>query len=123
MSATDVSTVLERRIAAVRRFNRFYTQKLGVLDEGLLHSTFSLTEARVLYELAHRDRPAAVDLCRDLDLDAGYSSRILRRLEKLGLVRRVPAASDRRRQILALTDRGRATFAELDARSAEEISG
>jgi DNA-binding MarR family transcriptional regulator/N-acetylglutamate synthase-like GNAT family acetyltransferase len=87
-----------------------------------LRSPFSLTEARVLYELAHRDRPAAVDLCRDLALDPGYSSRILRRLEKLGLVRRVPATDDRRRNILALTERGRATFADLDARSADEIS-
>jgi DNA-binding MarR family transcriptional regulator/predicted N-acetyltransferase YhbS len=111
-------------VEAIRRFNRFYTQRIGVLvgGAGFLHSPFSLTEARVLYELAHRDRPAAVDLCRDLSLDPGYSSRILRRLEKLGLVRRVPAPDDRRRNMLALTERGRATFADLDARSAEEIS-
>jgi DNA-binding MarR family transcriptional regulator/predicted N-acetyltransferase YhbS len=112
----------DSRVEAIRRFNRFYTQRIGVLDESLLRSPFSLTEARVLYELARRERPAAVDLCRDLALDKGYSSRILRRLEKLGLVRRVPAPGDRRRNILALTERGNATFADLDARSAEAIS-
>src|SRR5947209_2797443 len=101
MSATDVSTAFERRIAAVRRFNRFYTQKLGVLDEGMLRSPFSLTEARVLYELAHRDRPTAGELARNLTLDPGYLSRILRGFRRQGLIERTAASHDRRRRPLS----------------------
>src|SRR3954471_11002870 len=112
----------DEHVAAVRRFNRFYTQRIRVLDQGYLQSAFSLAEVRVLYEIAHSDCPAAVDLCRDLGLDPGYSSRILRRLEKLGLVGREPAAHDKRRSILPLTARGRETFADLDARASREIS-
>jgi DNA-binding MarR family transcriptional regulator/GNAT superfamily N-acetyltransferase len=111
-----------QHVAAVRRFNRFYTQTIRVLDQGYLHSAFSLAEVRVLYEIAHRDSPAAVDLCGDLGLDAGYSSRILRRLEKLGLVTRESAQHDKRKSLLALTARGRETFADLDSRASREIS-
>jgi DNA-binding MarR family transcriptional regulator/GNAT superfamily N-acetyltransferase len=111
---------LDARVAAVRRFNRFYTQKVGALNEGLLQSAFSLTEARVLYELAHRQRPTAAELCRDLALDAGYLSRILQGFAKRGLVARVPSRDDGRQSLLSLTAKGRAAFAPLDARSRRE---
>lgn len=103
------------RIAAVRRFNRFYAQKIGVLDEGLLESPYSLAEVRVLDELAHREAPTAGDLARDLALDAGYLSRILRRLGQLGLVEKHASPRDGRRSILALTPRGRKAFAQVNA--------
>jgi DNA-binding MarR family transcriptional regulator/GNAT superfamily N-acetyltransferase len=105
------------RVAAVRRFNRFYTQHLGVLRSGWLDSPFSLTEARVLYEIRQRDRATATDIGRELGLDAGYLSRILRRFHKGGLVRKDVSADDARQSLLSITPRGRKAFDPLEART------
>ncbi|MEJ0015766.1 MAG: bifunctional helix-turn-helix transcriptional regulator/GNAT family N-acetyltransferase [Acetobacteraceae bacterium] len=113
---------LADRVASVRRFSRFYTRVIGALHEGLLQSRFSLTEARVLYELDHRSGVTATTLGRDLDLDAGYLSRILQRFERDGLLERAPSFADRRLNLLSLTDAGRLAFAPLDARSRDEVA-
>ena len=122
MAIASPQDELERDVAAMRRFNRFYTQKIGVLSEGLLNSRFTLTEARLLYELAHRDNPTATELGRDLGLDAGYLSRILAGFEKKKLLKRTPSATDGRRYHLALTEKGRKAFAPLDEASRAEIA-
>ena len=113
---------LEQRVEAARRFNRFYTRTIGVLREGAYTSPFSLTEVRVLYELAHRDKPTATALGRDLGLDAGYLSRILRGFERRGLVLKTRSAADGRQSHLALTALGRKVFAPLNARSHDEVA-
>lgn len=111
----------DTRVAAVRRFNRFYTRQIGLLQDGYLKSPFSLSEVRVLYELAHRERPTATELGRDLGLDAGYLSRILRGFQKRGFLKRVPSEHDGRQSHLSLTQRGQAAFAPLNTRSHEDI--
>ena len=112
---------LDQRVAAVRRFNRFYTRQIGLLQEGYLESPFSLTEARVIYELAQRGPVTASDLGTELSLDAGYLSRILRGFLERGLIEKRAAPDDRRRSLLTLTTAGREAFARLDAASANEV--
>lgn len=109
------------RVDTVRAFSRFYTNLIGVLGEGLLETPYSLTEARVVFELAQSDMSEVAALRRSLGLDAGYLSRILSRFESDGLVRRERSAADARRQLAGLTERGRTVFRELDARSGDQI--
>jgi DNA-binding MarR family transcriptional regulator/GNAT superfamily N-acetyltransferase len=111
----------DRRVGDVRHFNRFWTQQIGVLREGYLEGPFSLTEVRVLYELAHREETTASELGEELGLDAGYLSRILRGFEQHGLIHKRPSEADGRRRLLRLTELGREAFALLDARSRSEI--
>ena len=113
---------LEDRISAVRRFNRFFTRQIGVLRAGLLHSPYSLTDARIIYELAHRDSVTAADLGRELGLDAGYLSRIVSRLAQQGLLDRLPSESDGRQRLLRLTPAGEQAFALLDKRARDEVA-
>ena len=113
--------VAKSHVKAVRAFNRFYTQRIGVLKR-YLDTDFTLTEVRVLYELAHRPPLAARDLVRELELDAGYLSRILRRFEDRGWIAREPAPHDGRQQLLRLTEEGYATFAPLQQKSREETA-
>jgi DNA-binding MarR family transcriptional regulator/GNAT superfamily N-acetyltransferase len=112
----------EERVAAVRHFKRFFTRQIGVLREGLLHSPYTLTEARILFELAHRDALTASTLCHELGLDAGYLSRILLRLEQQGLVEKVRSESDGRQRLLHLTAEGEKAATLLDQRSQDEVS-
>jgi DNA-binding MarR family transcriptional regulator/GNAT superfamily N-acetyltransferase len=109
-------------IAEVRAFNRFYTRKLGVLDQQLLKSPFSLSEARVLYELAHRDDLAAKEIGTELGLDPGYLSRIIQNFEDKALITRKPLPADRRQFRLSLTAKGRQAFARLNRSSHEDVA-
>jgi DNA-binding MarR family transcriptional regulator/GNAT superfamily N-acetyltransferase len=111
----------DARVASVRGFNRFYTKQIGLLRNGYLHSTFSLSQVRVLYELAHRDGLTATDLCKELDLDAGYLSRILLGFSKRGFLLRKPSENDARQMHLALSQKGKKIFAQLDSKTQAEI--
>ncbi|HEX6312428.1 MAG TPA: helix-turn-helix domain-containing GNAT family N-acetyltransferase [Acidimicrobiia bacterium] len=112
---------LEDRVASVRAFNRFYTGVIGVLGESMLDTPYSLTEARVMFELAQRDRTEVAELRSGLGVDAGYLSRLLSRFEADGLVARERSRTDGRRQVVRLTGAGRRTFRSLDTRSAADV--
>ena len=116
-----VDPSLDERIAAVRRFNRFYTQRIGVLHEGWVNSPFSLAEARVLYELAHRDNPTATELANDLGLDTGYLSRILRTFETRGYIVKRVSDNDGRQSLISMTQRGRRAFSPVETHTNDEI--
>ncbi|MDO9293879.1 MAG: helix-turn-helix domain-containing GNAT family N-acetyltransferase [Hydrogenophaga sp.] len=122
MNLPTETPVNPEQVCALRAFNRFYTQRIGILDP-YLGSAFSLTEVRVLYELAHHAPCTASELVRRLLLDAGYLSRILRRFAAEGWMERTPAPTDARQQVLALTQEGRAVFEPLQQRSREEATG
>src|SRR6202167_3077688 len=123
MASHPMTTVVpEPRIDSMRRFNRFYTRQIGLLDEGLLNSPFSLTEVRTLYELAHRGQSTAVELCNELGLDAGYLSRILRKFAKKRLIEKKTSPKDGRQSLLSLTQVGRKAFRPLDARSTAQVN-
>jgi DNA-binding MarR family transcriptional regulator/GNAT superfamily N-acetyltransferase len=109
-------------VETVREFNRFYTQKIGVLGSGWLGSDYSLTEVRVLYEIAHRPDTVASDLVRDLALDPGYLSRILSAFAKRGWMKRERSRSDARKSHLKLTAKGRKVFDSLDRRARDQIN-
>jgi DNA-binding MarR family transcriptional regulator/N-acetylglutamate synthase-like GNAT family acetyltransferase len=108
-------------VDSVRSFNRFYTQQIGVLSEGVLRSRFSLTEVRVMYELAHRERSVASQIAKELGLDPAYLSRVLRRFEKDGLIRRVASKEDARASVVVLTKKGAATFAGLNKQQDADV--
>src|SRR5215471_7317935 len=110
-----------KQVSAIRAFNRFYTRKIGVVD-GMASSPFSLAEARVLYELAQRAKPTATDVRKELGLDAGYMSRILRDFERRKLVAREQSKTDERQRFLSLTSKGRRAFAPLDQRSNRHVA-
>ena len=110
------------RVEAVRAFNRFYTERIGVLEEGMVETPFPLPEARLLFELGRRGSTTATDLAAALDLDPGYLSRLLRRLERRGLLARARSATDGRQSLLGLTPDGHASYLELDAGSARQIA-
>src|SRR5882672_1419699 len=109
------------RVEAVREFNRMYTKVIGVLDEGLLHSPYSLTEVRVLFELSHRGTTEVSTLRRALGLDAGYLSRLLSKFEAAGLIARDRSTEDGRQQVVGLTTAGKELFGRLDEQAGDQV--
>jgi DNA-binding MarR family transcriptional regulator/GNAT superfamily N-acetyltransferase len=121
MEAPVPEQSIDAQVSAIRAFNRFYTRKIGVVD-GMASSPFSLAEARVLYELAHREQPTATDIRKELGLDAGYISRILRDFERRKLVTREQSKTDERQRILLLTTKGRRAFVPINERSNRNVA-
>ena len=115
------STQIAQRVEAVRRFSRYYTKQIGLLQEKILRSPYSLAEARVIYELAHHEKTTATELASELGLDPGYLSRILRDFNKRGLIDKGRSESDGRKQLLRLSENGQAAFAGINTRSSREI--
>ena len=113
---------VENQVGAIRHFNRFYTQQIGVLQKTMLDSPFSLSELRVLYELAHREAVTAAEICRELGLDAGYVSRMLRGFAKRGMLEKRRSSKDGRETLLGLTAAGRKTFTALDGQSSAQVA-
>jgi len=114
-------SISTEHIARVRAFNRDYTRRIGVLSEGLLDSPYSLTEVRVMYEIAHREAITAGELAQHLELDKGYLSRILKRFEAKKLLARSAAPEDARRQYLRLTSAGMRVFTPIEMRTQEQV--
>jgi DNA-binding MarR family transcriptional regulator/GNAT superfamily N-acetyltransferase len=121
-SMATATSDLEQRVGAVRRFNRLYTKRIGVLQDGFLDTPYSLAECRVLYELARRDKATATEVAAALGLDHGYLSRILRRFSERGLVVKTSSPNDRRQSLLSLTTKGRMAFAPIDQRSQDDVA-
>lgn len=114
---------LDDQIAAVRRFSRFYTKRIGLLSDGILGSDHSLSEARVIYELAQREVSTGAEVAQELELDPGYVSRILRSFERRGIVIKERSAQDRRRILVRLSPQGRGAYERLNSGSREQIAG
>ena len=115
-------SLLEEQVSMIRRFNRFFTRRIGVLREGLLHSPYSLTEARIIFEVANGKCVTASDLVKELGLDAGYMSRILNKLESQNLIEKKRSDEDGRQRILMLAPEGEKAFNLLNSRSKDEVS-
>ncbi len=113
--------MLSQNVESVREFNRFYTRQIGLLQEGLLASPFSLTEVRIMFELSQRANCTASDLATELGLNHGYLSRILRRFQSLGFITKRRSAADGRQLLLTLTRKGHRAYAPLDKRASSEI--
>jgi DNA-binding MarR family transcriptional regulator/GNAT superfamily N-acetyltransferase len=120
--AATLAREFNERVGAVRRFNRLYTRRIGVLEDGFLGTPYSLAQARVLYELARRDKSTATEVAAELGLDHGYLSRMLREFSERGLVVKTASPNDRRQSLLSLTAKGRMAFAPLDERSQNAVA-